>query len=311
MNKTQANLMRKFLTYLTVEKSSSLLTVGNYERDIKSFAEFLLERFGEDFTWKQVGTLDIRAYLTELNKKDYSRRTIARRISALRSFYKYMVRENILESNPFTKVKTPKLEKKLPVFLEEVEINELLELPDTEGLGLRDQAILELLYATGCRVSELVSMRIDDIEDGRLIVHGKGEKDRMVYLNAKAQIALEKYMKERRDTNPYIFPKMVSVVDLKRKNDRCSYRYPENVIEDGHMGKSSVEAMVRRIGKRAGVPGVHPHRFRRTCATFALRRGMPIEQVSKMLGHEQISTTQIYLDMNETELEQAHKKYVI
>ena len=123
MNKTQANLLRKFLTYLTVEKSSSLLTVGNYERDIKSFSEFLQERFGENFTWKQVGTLDIRAYLTDLNKKEYSRRTIARRISALRSFYKYMVRENILESNPFTKVKTPKLEKKLPVFLEEVEIS--------------------------------------------------------------------------------------------------------------------------------------------------------------------------------------------
>ena len=112
MNKTQATLLRKFLTYLTVEKSSSLLTVGNYERDIKSFSEFLVERFGEDFTWKQVGTLDIRAYLTDLNKKEYSRRTIARRISALRSFYKYMVRENILESNTFTKVKTPKLEKK-------------------------------------------------------------------------------------------------------------------------------------------------------------------------------------------------------
>ena len=176
MNKTQANLLRKFLTYLTVEKSSSLLTVGNYERDIKSFSEFLVERFGEDFTWKQIGTLDIRAYLTDLNKKEYSRRTIARRISALRSFYKYMVRENILESNPFTKVKTPKLEKKLPVFLEEVEINELLELPDTEGLGLRDQAILELLYATGCRVSELVGLTLEriDLSAQYVLLLGKG-----------------------------------------------------------------------------------------------------------------------------------------
>ena len=161
MNKAQQKFLQRFLTYLTVEKSSSLLTVNNYERDINSFSEFLVTRFGESFQWKQVGALDIRAYLAELNKQDYARRTIARRISALRSFYKYMVRENILEYNPFAKVKSPKLEKKLPVFLEELEINELLEQPPKEGLGLRDQAILELLYATGCRVSELVGITLE------------------------------------------------------------------------------------------------------------------------------------------------------
>ena len=148
MNKAQQKFLQRFLTYLTVEKSSSLLTVNNYERDINSFSEFLVTRFGENFQWKQVGALDIRAYLAELNKQDYARRTIARRISALRSFYKYMVRENILEYNPFAKVKSPKLEKKLPVFLEELEINELLDKPIRKELTVRD---IEALYK---RISE-------------------------------------------------------------------------------------------------------------------------------------------------------------
>lgn len=175
----------------------------------------------------------------------------------------------------------------------------------------KELAIIEIFLSTGCRVSELVDMQTSDIKDNTLVVHGKGNKDRTVYLNAKAQIAIENYIKDRTDNNPFLFPKMIKVTGMKRNKLRNAFRYAENVMESGHMDKSSVEQTVRRIAKRCDVQGAHPHRLRRTCATFALRRGMPIEQVSKMLGHEQISTTQIYLDLDERDLEMAHKKYVV
>lgn len=294
-------LLQKFIISKTV-KGCTEKTIKLYATELKKILESI------DKTVDDITADDIRYYLALRERRDgVSKTTANNELRYMRSFFGWLHVEELISRNPTAKLDSIKIIKKKKQAFSELEVERIRN----GCANAKEVAAVEMMLSTGCRVSELVSMRMDDIEDGRLIVHGKGEKDRMVYLNAKAQIALEKYMKERRDTNPYIFPKMVSVVDLKRKNDRCSYRYPENVIEDGHMDKSSVEAMVRRIGKRAGVPGVHPHRFRRTCATFALRRGMPIEQVSKMLGHEQISTTQIYLDMNETELEQAHKKYVI
>lgn len=167
--------------------------------------------------------------------------------------------------------------------------------------------------STGCRVTELSMIRIDDLKEDKLIVHGKGQKDRTVYLNAKAQMAVKKYVQEREDSNPYLFPKgiwMDGAKGMKRKEQGMWYKHPE-YVQEGCTDKSSLESVVRKIGRRAGVEKCHPHRFRRTCATFALRRGMPLVQVSKMLGHENIDTTQIYLDLSEEELEQAHKKYVV
>ena len=297
MNKTQANLLRKFLTYLTVEKSSSLLTVGNYERDIKSFSEFLVERFGEDFTWKQVGTLDIRAYLTDLNKKEYSRRTIARRISALRSFYKYMVRENILESNPFTKVKTPKLEKKLPVFLEEVEINDLLELPDTEGLGLRDQAILELLYATGCRVSELVGLTLEriDLSAQYVLLLGKGDKERIVPLGTTCCNAIREYygIRER----------------LIKKYNVPTHSFVFVNSRGGILTDRSVRRILDKyITELAVNKKVSPHTIRHTFATHLLDHGADLRAVQELLGHANLSTTQIYTHVTTERITSAYKK---
>ena len=159
--------------------------------------------------------------------------------------------------------------------------------------------MIELLLSTSCRVSEVAQILIEEIDGERILVHGKGEKDRYVYLNAKAQLMLERYMSERKDKSPYLFPRC-----------RDGWRNPKN-IEEGHIDMATIEQMTRKIAKRAGVERANPHKFRRTCATMALRRGMPIEQVSKMLGHEQVSTTQIYLDLTEDELALAHKKYVI
>ena len=140
----------------------------------------------------------------------------------------------------------------------------------------RDVLIIEFLLSTGVRVSELVGIKLNEIKGNRVLVHGKGRKDRYVYMNAKAEFAMNRYMPKRIDKDsPYLFP-----------GD-----------ENGHIGKCTIEARTRELANLAGVEKANLHKFRRTCATMALRRGMPIEQVSKMLGHEEISTTQIYLEL--------------
>ena len=176
------------------------MTVKNYAADISLFSSFLAERLGSDFDWQKIGVLDIRAYLALLNKEKYARTTIARRISSLRSFYRFLLRENYVEQNPFVKVRTPKLEKRLPVFLEELEINEILSMPAKDRLGLRDQAILELLYATGCRVSELVGLTMPNIDLGNqyVLLLGKGNKERIVPLGHTCCEAVRQYLQVAR-----------------------------------------------------------------------------------------------------------------
>ena len=297
MNKSQEKYLKRFLTYLTVEKSSSLLTVNNYERDINSFAEFLTDRFNGDFQWSQVGALDIRAYLSFLNKEEYARRTIARRISALRSFYKYMVRENILEYNPFVKVRTPKLEKKLPVFLEEFEINELLNLPDQEGLGLRDQAILELLYATGCRVSELVGLTTIrlDLSNRYVLLLGKGNKERIVPLGNTCCNAVKKYYPVRSE--------------LMAKYNAPAHDYVFINNRGGILTDRSVRRILDKyITQLAISKNVSPHTIRHTFATHLLDHGADLRAVQELLGHANLSTTQIYTHVTTERIASVYQK---
>ena len=174
-----------------------------------------------------------------------------------------------------------------------------------------------MLLSTWVRVSEIAKIQIDDIQGSKITVIGKGDKEREVYLNPRAELAVKNYLAERSDKNPHLFPRAKYAGDVKtmckgrrRKKQHEWHKYPDLVDEEGHTDASTVEGIVRNIGKRAGVNNVHPHRFRRTGATMALRAGMPLLQVSKLLGHEQISTTQIYLDISDQELMQAHEKYV-
>ena len=160
-------------------------------------------------------------------------------------------------------------------------------------------------------------MRVDKITDNSIIVHGKGDKEREVFLNPKARLAVQRYIDERSDDNPYIFPKAKYAGDVKemtrsvpRKLQAEWYKDPD-LVGEGHRDKSTIESDIRRLGKRAGVQNAHPHRFRRTGATMALLAGMPLTTVSKLLGHESIATTQIYLDISDKELQQAHEKFVI
>lgn len=173
---------------------------------------------------------------------------------------------------------------------------------------IREKAIVELLLSTGCRVTELVNIKLSEIDDDKILVHGKGQKDRYVYLNARAKLAVDMYVEQRKDKNPYLFPKGIFSKEGGEKHNW--WMNPQNVV-DGHTSTGAIEKITRSMAKRTGVERANPHKFRRTCATMALRRGMPIEQVSKMLGHECIATTQIYLDLTERDLKQAHEKYVI
>lgn len=280
----QDKLVANFLNYLNVEKNYSQMTVKSYAGDIGMFADFLKDR-GKEGKWKEVQILDIRAYLAKLNSVHSARKSIARRISSLRSFYKYLIRENYLAANPFAKVRTPKLEKKLPVFLEEFEIDELLNLPDgNELLGMRDRAILELLYATGCRVSELVGLTLDrvDLSNQYVLLLGKGNKERLVPIGHPCVKALSKYYDEARGE-----------IMLK-------YRAPDHdSIFINSRGTPLTDRSVRRIlDKYISLMSLHkhisPHTIRHTFATHLLEHGADLRSVQELLGHASLSTTQIY-----------------
>lgn len=249
---------------------------------------------------------DIRKYLAlrQIRDKvsDTTRDNERRNISA---FFLWATKEEILPKNIMLKIPKIKCQKKSKKAFSEMEVERIRNYASVDE---RLTVIIEVLLSTGCRVSELVGMKIDDIEGNTVIVHGKGNKDRTVYLNAKAQLAIEQYMKKRSDNNSYLLPKRINELQ-KLRSRKDWWTIAENVSEKEHMDLGSVERIIRVIGRKVGVKA-HPHKFRRTCATMALKKGMPLTHVSKMLGHEQINTTQIYLDLTDEELESMHKKYV-
>lgn len=270
----------------------------------------------------EVTSNDIKKYLAIKEVRDGASKVYLKNIYRdLSSFYTWMVKEEYIIKNPFNKIEEIKIPKvKKPAFTE-MDIERLRM--NIEPDDLRTKLIFEVLLSTWCRVTELSNMKISDFSEDResVIVHGKGQKDRICYLNARAKLSLEQYMEKRQDNNPYLLPNSnatgygVSSENLNYirrlpKKEQCNWWQNKEIIGTGHMDNSSIESIIRKLWKKAGVEKTHPHRFRRTGATFALRRGMPIEQVSKLLGHESIETTQIYLDISESELEQSHKKYV-
>lgn len=264
---------------------------------------------------------DIKLFLAVKEVRDGSSKCyLGNLLRPISSFYAWMQREEYIISNPINKVDNIKQPKVKKAAFTEMQIEQLrMAIRDED---IRMKLIFELLLSTWCRVSELANMKIRDISEDRnsIIVHGKGQKDRICYINAKAHLYLVKYLLERKDNIDWLFPGCVILVAGSGKcfSEACKqtklkpyqwWKAPE-LIDDRPVDKGVIESAIRKLGKRAGVENTHPHRFRRTGATMALRRGMPIEQVSKLLGHESIDTTQIYLDISEKDLEQGHKKYV-
>ncbi len=300
-------ILQKFL--------AAKLAAGRTKRTIEHYGEYLKRIFAKiGKNYDEITADDIRLYMALRLKKDQVSKASANNDRlALSSFYGWLQKEEILMKNPIAKVDLIKMQKPKKKAFEEIDIERIRDACRTN----REKALVELLLSTWCRVSELANIRIEEINGDEILVHGKGEKDRIVYLNAKSKLALERYLAERKDANPYLFPKSAHAGDItkfaknsERKRECEWYKRPEMVSRFEPICTSAVESIVRGLGRAAGVKNVHPHRFRRTGATFALRQGMPLITVSKLLGHANISVTQIYLDISDAELEEAHRKYV-
>lgn len=293
--------IESFLRYLRIEKNVSEHTMDAYKKDIERFLEFLKHQ-GVDDDFKSINHIMIRSYLAELKKDQYARRTIARRIASLRSLFRFLCRENIVDTNVFSAVHTPKLEKRLPSFLEENEINELLTLPPSTVLGLRDLAILELLYATGVRVSELTGLTLKDLEleRGFALIYGKGAKERIVPIGSKAIQAITVYLKQARP-------------QLEKKYPALS---PQQLFLNARGGPLTDRSIRRILDKYIAILAtdkqVSPHTIRHSFATHLLNRGADLRLVQELLGHVSLSSTQLYTHITKEKLKsvyhQAHPR---
>lgn len=288
---------------------------GRTERTLKMYKSYISKQLctiGKPAD--EITADDIKLYLARKLRVDkVSKVSADNERRTLSTFFTWMHNNDYIPRNPMNKVEIMKYSKPKKKAFTDMEVEQLRAACNSE----RETAVVEVLLSTWCRVSELCDMKIDELEGDKIIVHGKGEKDRMVFLNAKAQLALSKYLEKRSDNNPYIFPKAAWCGDItkfaagipKGRQNKW-YEIPEMVDQTEECDKGTIESMVRKIGQRAKVKKTHPHRFRRTGATFALRAGMPIMTISKLLGHANIAVTQVYLDINDEDLENEHGKYV-
>ena len=239
-------MLDKYLQYLKIEKNASINTIKGYSSDINDFIKFL----GNDEYINESKIVDveytvIREYLSNLHEKKYSRKTVLRKLAAIRAFYKYLVMEGYMEKNPAAQVFTPKMEKNIPEFLHLYEIDLLLDSPKPTTLGIRDKAILELLYATGIRVGELVNMDCGDIDFGydTISVIGKGLKERRIPFGSKAKSAMKKYLNISR---PELLKADEKAFLLNKNGTRLSDRSVRRII-DKYLEKVSINKNVTPI----------------------------------------------------------------
>ena len=279
----------KFINYLKVEKNASPHTITNYSFDLNSFGQFLGD--------KDISGLDhlaFRRYLAEMRAKNYSKRTIARKLAALRSLFRFLYREGYIKTNPITAVFTPKLDKKLPKFLDVGKVTKLIQAPSeaTAG-GLRDRAILETLYSTGIRVSELVGLDIDDVDfiSGVVKVLGKGSKERMAPIGETALGAIRRYLDKRGERRA----REKDAVFLNKSGTRLTDRSVRRVV-DKYIRICCMEEHIS------------PHSLRHSFATHLLDRGADLRSVQELLGHMNLSTTQIYTHVTTERLKAVYDK---
>ena len=284
-----------FLSYLVVEKGLARNTLEAYSRDVGGYLEYL-EKHG-NASPVTVTPLEITGYLAELKEGGLAPRSRARALSALRMFHKFLVVEGHVANNPASLIEAPKTLHRLPSILNTREVESLLGAPAQETLGdIRDKAMLELLYATGLRVSELVSLKVQDVNltAGYLLTTGKGGKERVVPIGESARNALQHYMeilslKHRgRPTMQYLF--------LSRLGERMSRQSFWNIIK-----KRATEAGIMK--------SISPHTLRHSFATHLLENGADLRSVQLMLGHADLSTTQIYTHITRERLKRLHEQF--
>ena len=289
------NEIGDFLDYLTYERNVSINTVEAYRDDLESFTGFLCNDYltlaRDQLDLKRVDHIAIRAYLAHLAKRKLSRSSIARHLSALRSFFKFLMREELVTSNPARTVATPRREKHLPAVLQSSDVAALLETPDlSTALGIRDRAWMELMYASGLRISELVGIDLDDIElRARLVkVRGKGAKERIVPFGTKAQDAIRAYLEVRSAPEQ-------DALFVNYRGDRITARSVRRLF-NGYVRDASLRA------------GISPHTLRHSFATHLLNAGADLRAIQELLGHASLSTTQKYTHLNDWQLIEVYKK---
>jgi integrase/recombinase XerC len=279
-------LLERFLTYLRAGRNASPYTVKNYANDIGQFLDYCRARGVGSI--QQIDRSLLRAYLAELDAAGYVKASIARRMAELRSFGDFLVREDVLERNPFRTVGAPRIPKRLPQYLTAAEIEVLLSVPDTSTpLGLRDRAIIEVLYAAGLRVSELVGLDVTDVDlvQAQVRVVGKGGKGRIGLLGRPAVRAVSAYLNGGR---PELLGQRQTVaLWLNHRGGRLTVR--------------GVALVLDKVGRQAGIrTPVTPHVLRHTFATHLLDGGADLRVVQELLGHANLVTTQIYTHVSQS-----------
>jgi len=286
-------IFNKYRNYLEAERNASPYTVRNYTTDLSGFFNFLKTK--EISLLEEVDRHVLRDYLSHLMEQGIVKASIARKLSAIRSFYRYLLREKIISTNPVATTSSPKLDKRLPSFLTPEETVRLLEAPDlSTPQGLRDRALMELLYASGLRVSELVHLDVGQVNlnTNEIRVWGKGSKERMVLMGQPAAAALTAYLSQGRPQ--LLGEKRSSALFVNRYGGRLIERRVQRILEK--------YTKIAGIGKR-----VHPHMLRHTFATHLLDGGAGLRVVQELLGHANLSSTQIYTHVTKS---QAKKVYL-
>lgn len=288
------DLMRKFLNYERVVTGKSEHTIISYETDLKQFFEYLASN--EEITdFKEVTQITLRSFMAFLNKNERGKRSINRKLSAVRSFFAYLVMEEIMESNPGILVSAPKYEKPLPTVLTDREVKQIAESVDSSDiLGIRDRAMIELLYSSGIRASEILSLSEYNFnfESRELRVTGKGEKERVTFFSNRASEWIRKYIEEKKH---------------QYKN------YTRDVIFVNSNGNRLTDRSLRRLitdyGDKSEVKKhISPHTFRHSFATELLNRGIDIKYLQELLGHSSIMTTQVYTHVSKEFLREIYLK---
>lgn len=288
-------LIDSFLSYLKGVKNESGNTIKSYAEDLNQFLEYLKQSKISEPAFKSVDYSILRGFLAHLNERQLSKRTVARKVSAIRTFFKYLVIEGVIEENVALSLKGMRLPKKLPVFLYPAEIEALLSAPANDVLGIRDKAVIELLYATGMRVGELVLLKLKDLNMGTnfIIVFGKGSRERVVFFGSKAAMSLEEYLKKSR---PFL-----------AKDTACDFVF---LNKNGTgITDRSIRRIIEKYVKIASLnQKISPHALRHSFATHMLNNGADLKTVQELLGHASLSTTQVYTHVTKERLKEVYTR---
>ncbi len=299
--------LAQFLEHLALNENASAHTVRAYESDLSQFLIFLAGHLAKRRSELQTGDFDhlhIRAFMGELHSRGNSRASAARKLAAIRTFGRYLRREGQIAGDPAALVGTPRREHRLPAHLGEAEVSRLLEMPDgSTPLGRRDRAILELFYASGLRLSELVGLGVDDVNlhDRIVRVLGKGGKERIVPFNRPAEAALRAWLCDR---DGFVRPEGLSVLTRKKKSVPLFLNY-----QGGRLSTRSVDRLVRKYVAACSTRfNISPHALRHSFATHLLERGADLRAIQELLGHTRLTTTERYTHVNAAQLMEAYRK---